>query len=76
MNAQNRIIHLDNNATTPVDPRVLEAMMPCFTANFANASSTHKFGLEAYNAVKKARKQVADLINANDKRCHETAIKI
>lgn len=47
-----------------MDPRVLDAMMPFFTSDFANANSTHKFGLEAHNAVKKARKQVADLIGA------------
>lgn len=47
-----------------MDPRVLEVMMPFFTSDFANANSTHKFGLEAHNAVKKARKQVADLIGA------------
>jgi cysteine desulfurase len=64
VNLQKRIIYLDNNATTPVDPRVLEAMMPFFTTNFANANSTHRFGVEAHNAVKKARKQVADLIGA------------
>lgn len=58
------MIYLDNNATTPMDPRVLEVMMPFFTSDFANANSTHKFGLEAHNAVKKARKQVADLIGA------------
>lgn len=56
------VIYLDNNATTPVDPRVLESMMPYLTSNFANASSTHKFGVEAYEAVKNARKQVAELI--------------
>ena len=64
MSEQQKVIYLDNNATTPVDPRVLEAMMPCFTTNFANANSTHRFGLEAHNAVKKVRKQVADLIGA------------
>lgn len=58
------IIYLDNNATTPLDPRVLEAMMPFLTYNYANAASTHQFGLSAHEAVKEARKQVADLIGA------------
>lgn len=47
------IIYLDNNATTPIDPRVLEEMMPFLTHNFANAASTHKFGVSAHEAVKK-----------------------
>lgn len=59
------IIYLDNNATTPIDPRVLEEMMPFFTHNFANAASTHRFGVSANEAVKKARQQVADLIGAD-----------
>lgn len=59
------IIYLDNNATTPIDPRVLEEMMPFLTHNFANAASTHKFGVSAHEAVKKARQQVADLIGAD-----------
>lgn len=58
------IIYLDNNATTPLDPRVLDAMMPFFTHNYANAASTHQFGVSAYEAVKEARKQVAELIGA------------
>jgi cysteine desulfurase len=58
------VIYLDNNATTPIDPAVLEAMMPFLTTNFANANSTHRFGLDAYEAVKAARKQVAELIGA------------
>ncbi|MEX1014378.1 MAG: cysteine desulfurase family protein [Candidatus Paceibacterota bacterium] len=58
------LIYLDNNATTPLDPIVLEAMMPYMTYNFANASSTHHFGMTANEAVKKARKQAADLIGA------------
>lgn len=58
------IIYLDNNATTPLDPRVLDAMMPYFTSEFANASSTHQFGVKSYDAVKEARKQVASLIGA------------
>lgn len=58
------IIYLDNNATTPLDPRVLDAMMPFLTHNYANAASTHQFGLSAHEAVKEARKQVAELIGA------------
>lgn len=59
------LIYLDNNATTPIDPRVLEVMMPFLTHNFANAASTHKFGVSAHEAVKSARLQVADLIGAD-----------
>jgi cysteine desulfurase len=64
MKNRKQVIYLDNNATTPIDPRVLEAMMPFLTDQFANANSTHAFGVEAYEAVKTARKQVADLIGA------------
>lgn len=60
----NEFIYLDNNATTPIDPRVLEAMMPYLVNNYANASSTHQIGLKANEAVKTARKQVAELIGA------------
>lgn len=59
-----KLIYLDNNATTPIDPKVLDAMMPFLTTNFANANSTHHFGVGAHEAVKKARQQVADLIAA------------
>lgn len=60
-------IYLDYNATTPVDKRVLEAMLPCFSEKFGNASSkTHAFGWIAEDAVKDARKQVAELINCEE----------
>ena len=59
----NDMIYLDNNATTRIDPRVLDAMMPFLTDNFANAASTHPFGVSAHEAVKTARQQVADLLH-------------
>lgn len=59
-------IYFDNNATTPIDKRVLDAMLPFLTETFANASSTHHFGITANEAVKKARIQVADLIGAEE----------
>lgn len=58
-------IYLDHNATTPVDPRVLEAMLPYFTEIFGNAASNdHEYGHEAKKAVDKAREQIAAVINA------------
>ena len=59
-----RRVYLDNSATTPVDPRVLEAMLPFLKEDFGNGSSIHYFGQRAKAAVDKARHQVASLINS------------
>jgi cysteine desulfurase len=59
------IVYLDNLATTPVDPRVIEAMLPYFTLHFGNASSrTHAFGWKAAEALEEGRGRVAELIGA------------
>jgi cysteine desulfurase len=64
MEFKEQIIYFDNNATTPIDKRVLDAMLPFLTENFANASSTHHFGISVNESVNNARVQVADLICA------------
>src|SRR3989338_441131 len=59
-------IYLDNHATTPLDPRVLEGMLPYFKNKFGNASSIdHSYGNDALDAVNKAREAVGRIINAD-----------
>ena len=61
---ETRKVYLDHSATTPVDRRVVEAMLPFLTEKFGNASSVHSFGQEARAAVDRARREVAALIGA------------
>ena len=68
-----RRIYMDHAATTPVDQEVVEAMMPCFTRVYGNASSLHSFGREAHNAMEEARRKVAELINAESEEIVFTA---
>jgi len=58
------MIYLDYNATTPVLPEVLEAMMPYLTSEWGNPSSTYKFGSKLKTVIEAARAQVADLVGA------------
>ncbi len=57
-------VYLDHASTTPVDPKVVDAMLPFYTKKFGNASSLHYYGREARDALDQARKQTADLIGA------------
>src|ERR1700685_2225924 len=57
-------IYLDYNATTPIDPAVLDAMLPYLREHFGNPSSTHVYGKTTHDAIEHARGQVADLIGA------------
>src|SRR6185503_11246721 len=59
-----RPVYMDHSATTPVDQRVVEAMLPYFGENFGNASSVHGYGQQARAAVDRARRQIATLIGA------------
>jgi cysteine desulfurase len=62
---QTKRIYLDNSATTRVDDEVVQAMLPCFTEVYGNASSTHQWGQRAQQAIEEARQQVAALLNAD-----------
>lgn len=59
-------IYMDYAATTPVDPIVLKTMEPFFSKAYGNASSIHKFGVEANNALEESRHTIADTMNAKD----------
>jgi len=61
----NQIIYLDNNSTTPLDSRVLDAMLPYFTNEFGNAASSHNFGINSRKAVDSAKQKIAQLINCD-----------
>ena len=61
-----KVVYLDNNATTMVDPKVFEAMKPYFCELYGNPSSMHKFGGQVMRAVDKAREQVKNFLGAND----------
>ena len=68
--AEGRPLYLDMQATTPMDPRVLDAMLPYQLSQYGNPHSrTHSYGWDAEEAVEKAREQVATLINASPKVC-------
>jgi cysteine desulfurase len=59
------VIYLDHNATTPIAPDVLEAMMPYLTAEWGNPSSTYRFGARLKGVIETAREQVAELLRAS-----------
>ncbi len=62
-----RTVYLDHSATTPTDPRVLEAMLPYFTADYGNCASAHAFGRTAENAVETSREIIARILNCDSR---------
>ena len=68
-----KTIYLDNAATTPTDPEVLKEMLPYFCEKYGNASSVYGLGQESKQAVTKARKQIADALNADEGEIYFTA---
>jgi cysteine desulfurase len=71
--SQTRRVYLDHNATTPVHPQVLEAMLPYYKEKFGNASSIHVFGREAKVALEESREKVAELIHASPQEIYFTS---
>ena len=67
------LIYLDHNATTPVDPEVVEAMLPYLLGDFGNASSVHTYGRDAKVALEKAREQIASVINCDPSELYFTS---
>jgi Cysteine sulfinate desulfinase/cysteine desulfurase and related enzymes len=67
MQKSKRRVYMDHAATTPVDPEVLQAMLPYFCERYGNASSLHAHGREARDAVEGARRNVSSLIGAEEK---------
>ncbi|HLU10137.1 MAG TPA: aminotransferase class V-fold PLP-dependent enzyme, partial [Oceanobacillus sp.] len=63
MMVQRRLVYLDHSATTPTDPRVVDAMLPYFTEHYGNPASAHGFGRKAEQAVEDARETIARLLN-------------
>ena len=62
---KNKVIYLDNNATTAVDPEVFEAMRPFFCERYGNPSSIHRFGGSVAAEIEEARRRVADLLGSS-----------
>lgn len=71
--SDNKTIYLDNNATTKIDPIVLDAMMPFLTNNYGNASSNHDLGLISNSAVKESRSQISKLIGCEEHEIYFTS---
>ena len=69
----NKIIYLDNNATTKTDEKVVEAMLPYFTENYGNPSTIYKLGAKSKSAVTAAREKIAGLIGAKTEEIYFTA---
>lgn len=70
------MIYLDHNATTPISPEVLEAMMPYLTSEWGNPSSSYKFGSKLKTVIETARAQVAELIGADPTEILCSALKL